>query len=132
MAQHISGFAIRRRSWDAERMGPLAGIASQFPALMAALILATDKKIVRRLRAAGATSAARAIDFDPPGPVGPARLRRMISAGAVYETGTKRYYLDEHGYLAWRAVRRKRALAILAIMAVVIAMLVVGGVVQVR
>ena len=110
----------------------LAGIGSQFPALMAALILATDKKIVRRLRAAGATSAVHAVEFDPPGPMGPARLRRMLSVGAVRETGANRYYLDERNYLAWRAVRRKRALAVLAVMVMVIAMLVVGGVVKLR
>jgi hypothetical protein len=113
-------------------MGPLAGIGSQFPAVLAALILATDKKIVRRLRAAGATTAAHAVEFDPPGPIGYARLRRMLSVGAVHETGASRYYLDENGYQAWRAVRRKRALAVLAVMAVVIAMLVVGGVVKLR
>jgi hypothetical protein len=110
----------------------LAGIGSQFPALLAALILATDRKIVRRLRAAGATSASHAIEFDPPGPVGHARLRRMVSAGAVRETGARRYYLDETGYQAWRVVRRKRALAILGIMAVVIMMLILAGVVKLR
>jgi hypothetical protein len=113
-------------------MGPLAGIGSQFPALLAALILATDRKIVRRLRDAGAINAAHAVEFDPPGPIGHARLRRMLSVGAVRDTGANRYYLDESGYQAWRVVRRKRALAILAVMAVVIAMLVVGGVVKLR
>ena len=113
-------------------MGLLAGIGSQFPALLAALILATDRKIVRRLRTAGAINAAHAVAFDPPGPIGHARLRRMLSVGAVRETGASRYYLDENGYVAWRAVRRKRALAVLAVMAVVIAMLVVAGVVKVR
>ncbi len=113
-------------------MGPLAAIGSQFPAVLAALILATDKKIVRRLRAAGATTAAHAVVFDPPGPIGHARLRRMLSVGAVRETGASRFYLDENGYQAWRVVRRKRALAILAVMVVVIAMLMVGGVVKLR
>lgn len=113
-------------------MGALAGIGSQFPALLAALILATDKKIVRRLRAAGALNAAHAVEFDPPGPIGQARLRRMLSVGAVRETGASRFYLDENGYQAWRVVRRKRALAILAVMAVVVAMLVMAGVVKLR
>ena len=113
-------------------MGPLAGVASQFPTLMAALILATDRKIVRRLREAGATAAGLAVELDPPGPVGRARLRRMISAGAVREAGIARYYLDEPGYRAWRAARRKRALAVLAIMICLIAMLVVAGIVKLR
>lgn len=108
---------------------PLVG---QFPTILAALILATDRKIVRRLRAAGAMNAAHAIEFDPPGLVGRARLRRMLSVGAVRETGASRYYLDENNFRAWRVVRRKRALAVVAIMVVLIAMLVVGGVVKVR
>lgn len=113
-------------------MGVLPAVGSQFPAVLAALILATDKKIVQRLRAAGATSAGHAIAFDPPGPVGRARLRRMVSAGAVRQTSPTRYYLDENGYAAWRAVRKKRALTVLAIMVVVIAMLVVAGIVRLR
>jgi hypothetical protein len=113
-------------------MGPLAGVASQFPTIMAALILATDRKIVRRLREAGATAPGLAVELDPPGPVGPARLRRMISVGAVREAGHGRYYFDEQSYRAWRVVRRKRALIIFSIMIGLIAMLVVGGVEKLR
>jgi hypothetical protein len=110
----------------------LVPLVGQFPTILAALILATDRKIVRRLRAAGAINAARAIEFDPPGPIGRGRLRRMLLVGAVRETDANRYYLDENNFRAWRVVRRKRALAILAIMGVLIAMLVVAGVVRVR
>ena len=110
----------------------LVAVVGQFPTIFAALILATDRKIVRRLRAAGAINPAHAIEFDPPGPVGRARLRRMLSVGAVRETGASRYYLDENNFRTWRVVRRKRALAIFALMAVLIAMLVVAGVVKVR
>ena len=113
-------------------MGPIAPVVGQFPTVMAALILATDRKIVRRLRTAGATDAAHAIELDPPGPVGPARLRRMIAAGAVHEAGAHRYFLDEAGFRAWRASRRKRAMVVVAIMLAVIAMLMVGGVVKLR
>ena len=113
-------------------MGPIAPVVGQFPTVMAALILATDRKIVRRLRAAGATDAAHAVELDPPGPVGPARLRRMLTAGAVREIGTHRYYLDEAGFRAWRASRRKRAVVVIGIMLAVIAMLMVGGVVKLR
>jgi hypothetical protein len=56
----------------------------------------------------------------------------MLSVGAVRETGANRYYLDETGFRAWRVVRRKRTLAILAIMLVLIAILIVAGVVRVR
>ncbi len=110
----------------------LLPVVGQFPTIFAALILATDRKIVRRLRAAGAMNAAHAIEFDPPGPIGRARLRRMLTVGAVRETDANRYYLDENTFRAWRVVRRKRALAVVAIMAVLIAMLMAGGVVKVR
>jgi len=113
-------------------MGPMAPVVGQFPTVMAALILATDRKIVRRLRAAGAIDAGHAIAFHPPGPVGPARLRRMISAGAVREAAGHRYYLDETGFQAWRSSRRKRGLIVVGIMLAVIAMLIVGGVVKLR
>jgi hypothetical protein len=85
------------------------------------VILATDRRIARRLREAGAINAAHAMDFDPPGPVGRARLHRMLSVGAVRETGANRYYLDETGFRA-----------ILAFMVVLIAILIVAGVVRVR
>lgn len=111
-------------------MSVLSGVGA-FPAVMAALILATDRKIVGRLRAAGATSPTHAVAFDPPGLVGRARLRRMLSTGAVREAGTG-YYLDETGYVRWRSGRRKRALSLLAIMVAVIGMLVVAGVVKLR
>jgi hypothetical protein len=107
-------------------------VAGQFPTVLAAVILAIDRKIARRLREAGAINAAHAIEFDPPGPVGRARLRRMLSVGAVRETGANRYYLDETGFRTWRVVRRRRALVILAFMVVLIAILIVAGVVKVR
>ena len=110
----------------------LVPLVGHFPTILAALILATDRKIVRRLRAAGALNAAHAVEFEPPGPVGRARLRRMLSVGAVRETGANRYYIDQNNFRAWRVARRKRALAILAIMVVLTAILVVAGVVKVR
>ena len=87
----------------------LVPFVGQFPTILAALILATDRKIVRRLRGAGAINAAHAIELDPPGPVGRARLRRMLLVGAVRETGATRYYIDENNFRAWRVARRKRA-----------------------
>jgi hypothetical protein len=110
----------------------LVPVVGQFPTILAAVILATDRKIVRRLRAAGAINATHAIEFHPPGPVGRARLRRMLSVGAVRETDANRYYLDENNFRAWRVVRRRRALAVVGIMVVLIAILVVAGVVKVR
>ena len=112
-------------------MSPLASFVGPLPALLAAVILATDRKILRRLREAGATSPARAVLFHPPGPIGRARLRRMITGGAVKETGGH-VYLDEAGYGRWRTARRKRALIVVTIMICLIGILVVAGVVKLR
>ena len=112
-------------------MTPLGALAGQFPALLAALILATDRKILRRLREAGATDPARAIAFAPPGPVGEARLRRMVSGGAVGQAAGG-YYLDEAGYLRWRAARRKRGLTMVGIMFVIVIGLIVAGAIRLR
>ena len=113
-------------------MGPLATLIGQFPALMAAMILATDRKILRRLREGGATDAARAIDFHPPGPIGPARLRRMVSGGAVKRDAAGRCYVDERGYAAWRAARRKRGLGVVAVMTAIVIALMFAGVIKLR
>lgn len=99
---------------------------------MAAMILATDRKILRRLREAGATDAARAIDFHPPGPLGRARLRRMVAGGAVKRDSAGRYYLDQQGYLGWRAARRKRGLGVLALMTAIVIALIFAGVIKLR
>ena len=101
-------------------MIPLSGLGA-LPALVAALLVATDKRIVRRLRTANATTAERAVRFEPPRPLGPIRLRRMVNAGAVGASGG-RYFLDENGYAAWRRARRTRAVVVVSLL------IVVGGV----
>jgi hypothetical protein len=85
-------------------------VISTVPALAAAAILSTDRKIVQRLRSAQAIDAARAVPFDPPGPLGRSRLRRLVSVGAVGVAGG-RDYRSEQGYAAWRTVRRNRGVA---------------------
>jgi hypothetical protein len=56
------------------------------------------------------------VTFHPPGPLGGARLRRMVTAGVVGQTSGPRYYLDESGYQRWRAARRRRGLTIVAVL----------------
>ena len=69
--------------------------------------------------------------FEPPGWIGRARLRRMITGGAVKEM-SGRFYLDEAGYLDWRAARRKRGLIMAGIMVALIVLLMVAGGIRVR
>lgn len=78
------------------------------PALGAAIVR-TDRRIVRDLRSANATSANRAIVL------GGLRLRRLrtgrlTSAGALRATADGRHWLDEAGWRAYRAARRRRVL----------------------
>lgn len=106
-----------------------AGALGALPALAAALILSTDRKIVRGLRSAQATDAAHAVPFAPPGPLGRSRLRRLLGVGAVVEIGG-RYHLSEPGYAAWRTVRRKRGVTIMAVMAAVIGVMAAFGIIR--
>lgn len=93
-----------------------------FAAALAVLLLATDRRIVRKLRAQGAREATQAVDLRPPGPFGAMRLRRLIALGAIRETNG-RYYLDEDGWAAWRRRRRLRGLLLLGLLAAVLGVL---------
>ena len=106
-----------------------ASVISALPTLLVALVLATDRKIVRHLRTAQATDASRAVHLVAPGPIGPARLRRLVNAGAVGAVHGK-YYLSEQGHEAWRARRRKRGLIILGVGLAAVGLLIALGVVE--
>lgn len=101
-------------------------LLAPLPALAAALILATDRRIVSRLRRLHATDAATATALAPPGPLGGMRLRRLIGAGAVRQCAAG-YFLDEAGYATWRRRRRTRALTILFLILAVLATLALLG-----
>jgi DNA-binding transcriptional regulator of glucitol operon len=83
--------------------------------IVAALMLRTDRRIVRQLQDAGATSPQRAQQIRVRSPFAPMRLRRLSGAGAVVETAPGYYYLAADEWQAFRALRRKRALVVLAI-----------------
>ena len=84
--------------------------------VLAAAILRTDRRIIRRLRSAQATEATRALPIAGSGPLAGWRLRRLVGAGALAMPAEGRYFLVETGWRAWRIRRRRRALAILAIL----------------
>lgn len=84
--------------------------------LAVAVMVATDRKIVKMLRRAEATSSERAIPISVRSPLGPWRLRRLVSANAVVRTTSDRYYLVEDAYRELRSRRRRRALTIVAVL----------------
>jgi hypothetical protein len=87
-----------------------------FSAILAAVILRTDRRIVGGLRERGALSPEHAVDLPPRNPVMRWRLERLIGRGAVARTDSGSVYLDESGWQAFRSWRRRRALTVIAIM----------------
>jgi hypothetical protein len=73
------------------------------------------RRIVRRLRNANATEAARACPIPDGRLLVSWRLRRLVAAGALATHAPGAYYLVESGWCAWRARRRRRALTIVGI-----------------
>jgi hypothetical protein len=104
-----------------------------------AALLVADRHIVTRLRQLGAFSQAAAQPLARLGRLGPlrrARLRRLLTAGAVCEAGTGAVYLDEEKYSAWCAeerarlrerMRRAAVVSTALMLAVALAVLLLGG-----
>ena len=74
-------------------------------ATAAAVIAASQRRIVRQLSEAGATSPAGAISFDAERGIDRRQLQHLIRHGVVHEAGPGAYWVDE---AAWAALRRKR------------------------
>jgi hypothetical protein len=100
---------------ETEGLLMLQGLAV-FPALFAAAIVRTDRRIVRTLRAADATSAASAIPLDVRFPLRRWRLERLVRQGGVQSAGSGRYYIDESAWREYRARRQRRAMTMMAIL----------------
>ena len=97
----------------------VAGIITPLGPVLAAAILRTDRRIVRRLRRASATEPARAVAFGNPNALVAWRLRRLLGAGALAMPVSGSYFIVEPGWRAYRARRRRRALTMLAIVAAI-------------
>jgi len=93
------------------RAGAFVGIGP----VIAAAIVATDRRIHRQLESAGATTAERAIVFTTGSPLIRWRLRRLSRAGAVQVEAGGRHYLDPVGWRQYRRQRRVRALSVLGV-----------------
>ena len=77
--------------------------------------LIAERRLVRRLRSAGATSSNAAHELQDLRWMDERRLHGLQRAGAIHEAAPHRYYLDEPAYLAMRWKRRRRILAIVGI-----------------
>ena len=84
-----------------------------------AVILARKRRMVNRLKAAGAVSPQQARTLEELGITSGVILRRLRERAVVRKAGPDRYYLDEP---SWDAVRRsrRRAIHILGVVALVL------------
>ena len=88
---------------------------SALPALVAALILRTDRRLVAELRTLGALTPATATALAPRRALVRWRLARLSRAGVVGRGVAGGVYLDAVGWAAYRQRRRRRVLLTLAV-----------------
>lgn len=84
--------------------------------ILAGAMVATDRRLIRRLRGADAVSPETAIPIPARWLLVRLRLARLRGSGAVVESGSDRFYLDVAGYEAYRRARRRRAITLLAVL----------------
>lgn len=91
-----------------------------------AVLMAKERRLVNRLRAAGAVSRERARTLEELGITRGVILRRLRERAVVREGAPDRFYLDEP---SWAAVRRsrRRAIHILGLIALVILLAILFG-----
>jgi hypothetical protein len=85
------------------------------PAIIAALIVGTDRRIVGKLRRENALSPESATVLPRRWGIWRWRIQRLIGRGALVRVPPDRVYLDQAGWQAYRTSRRRRVLIILAI-----------------
>lgn len=86
---------------------------------VAAVILARERRMVNRLRAAGAVTPEQARTLEELGISRGVIFRRLRERAVVRQAGQDRFYLDEP---SWEAVRRgrRRAIHVLGVIALVL------------
>jgi hypothetical protein len=97
------------------------------PAVFAALILRTDRRLVASLRAAGALTAATSTTLVPQHALVRWRLTRLQRVGAIGRNASGDVFLDAAGWKAYRRRRRQRVLFTLAILVLAAAFAVALG-----
>ena len=83
--------------------------------MLAITLLATERRLIRRLRDAAAVSPESATPLRISSPIVRFRLSRLRKAGAVVAAGPERFYLDAGAYTRYRHARRRRALTALMV-----------------
>lgn len=82
---------------------------------IAIAITAAERRLMRRLRAAGARSAATAQPLPELRMIEARRLEHLKDAGAIREAEPGRYWVDDEAYAAYRGDRRALALALMVL-----------------
>jgi hypothetical protein len=107
-------------------MNPLQFVAF-VPLVLAAAIRRSERRAITRLEEAGANTAERAILLETRGPLSSFTHHRLERAGVLKAAGNDRYYLNGAAYEAFRTRRRTRALVVVTLLLIGIAMLYFRG-----
>ena len=83
---------------------------------IAAFLLMSRRRVIRIFEQADATSEARAIAAAPGPPLGAWWLKRLEQSGVVISTAAGTRWLKQDAWQTYRAVRRRRALTVVAVM----------------
>jgi hypothetical protein len=79
-------------------------------------LVASERRLLRRLRAAAAVSPETATSLPPfRSPVTRFRMARLQKSGAVVAAGDGRFYLDAAAYARYRRARQQRAFKVIAV-----------------
>ncbi len=96
-------------------MRPLLYFLSTLLYTAAMALLVAEKRILRALLSAGAIDEPSAIEYEPRTCLHTIRLKRLLGQGAVVRTPSSKFFLDQSGYVQYRAGRRRRAIVIIGI-----------------
>jgi len=99
----------------------LLRVISIIPMLLAALILRTDRSIVRQLRDAKSTSMGTASRVRVSPAIGNWRLRRLSRVGALGVVNSERFFLREDKYADYQKRRRQRVLLVTGVVILLLA-----------
>ena len=78
--------------------------------------LAAEKRILRSLRRAHATTPETAIPLTVTSLFARIRFKRLCRAGAILASAPDRHYLDPEGFRRYNGRRRRRALTVIAVL----------------
>jgi len=107
-------------------MNPLQYVAF-VPLALAAAVRRSERRTIARLHEAGANTAERAILLDTRRPLSGFTHRRLERAGVLQPAGNDRYYLSDAAYETFSTRRRTRAMVVLTLLLIGIAILYFRG-----